>query len=103
MVRPPLVPILRLLGDDALSLFLREVRNFLVALRDNTLLWSNQVSVTFTAAGTQDVRHGLGRQPTGYTVEGRTANLQVWDGGTPTSEVLPLTSSAAGTVRLRIY
>ena len=66
------------------------------------LLWSNQVSFTFSAAGTQDVRHGLGRQPTGYTLECRTAYLQVWDGGTPTSEVLPLTSSGAGTFLLRI-
>lgn len=103
MARPPIVPILRLLGDDPVSLFLREVRNFLIALRDNSLLWSNQVSVTFPSAGTQQVRHGLGRVPTGYTVEGQTAALVLWDGGTPTSEFLPLTSSAAGTVRLRIY
>ena len=103
MVRPPLVPILRLLGDDALSLFLREVRNFLVALRDNTLLWSNQVAVGFSGAGTVQVRHGLGRTPTGYTIEGRTADIRVWDGGAPSDEYLPLTSSGAGTVRLRIY
>jgi hypothetical protein len=103
MARPPIVPILRLLGDDAVSLFLREVRNFLVALRDNSLLWSNQVSVTFAGASTQNVSHGLGRIPTGYVIEGKSADVRVWDGGTPTAEFLPLTSSAAGTVRLRVY
>lgn len=101
-MRVPAVPLLRDLGGAA-NLFLREVRNFLQGVAGQPILWGNRVSAEFTGAGTINVPHGLDRQPLAYVIEGRSADISVFDGGTPTTEHFVLTSTGAGTVRLWVY
>ncbi len=103
-MRSPAVPILRVIDDSSVGRFLREAHTFFTALRDLHRLWGERISVTFTAPSqTISVVHGLGRVPSGYTVEGTTTATLVHDGGTPTDSVIPLTCTSAGTVRLWVY
>lgn len=61
------------------------------------------LSVTFSVAGTQNVQHLLGRQPTGWIVVGKTATCDVWNTSSPDSSFLYLESSAAATLTLLVF
>lgn len=100
----PKLPLLREIADAATSLTLRDIRSFLVGLAVLPRLWGNRVSVTFTGAGELAVSHGLGYSPSGYVVEGLTADIRIYDGAAPaTSSTINLKSTGAGTARLWIF
>lgn len=99
---------LRTLADPPAGLFLREVRAFLQALLGADHLWGNRVSITWAASGTQAVAHGLGKRPTGYVVEGKTAQFHVYDGAIPANPLpetthVYLASTGAMTARVRFF
>lgn len=65
---------------------------------------TRSLTVTFTAAGSVTVDHGLGRVPRGYVIVGRTTNIQVFDGVTlSTDKLLSLQTSGAGVVRILVF
>jgi len=88
----------------AADLVARETSDFLQRLIDQPRLWGNRIEVTFPGATELRVTHGLGRIPEGYIVEGRTADIRLYDGTTAASStVLPLRSTGAGTFRLWVF
>ncbi len=63
------------------------------------------MSISFaTANANVSTAHSLGRQPTGYIVYQKSANLNVYDGTSAnTSSVINLRSSAAGTASMIVF
>lgn len=81
---------------------IRDVINGRVSLTDNCE--TSLVSVTFSAAGDQDVKHQLGRTPQGYIVAGRSANISLFDGsGERNTESISIQSDGAGSASLLIF
>lgn len=92
--------------DQALMQVQDSVSDSIQSLTKIPILESNllkDVSVSSVAAG---VEHGLNRQPLGFIVVDRTANVQVWRSATPSvapEKLLMLEASSAATISLLIF
>lgn len=108
MAQIPNTPLGRIFEEGPLSQTFREIRGFLDRLLAVPYLWGDRQTVTFPSATTIPVRHGLGRPPVGYVVEGLSADARVFDGTIPSSPLpssthIYLAASAAVTAKLRIF
>ena len=95
------LPPSRQLKDEATHKTVQELRQTLQQICDEPVLGGIHVDLVFTgAAAPMEVRHGLNRQPTGYVVVRRTADIAVYDAA---GEGLWVQASGAGTVKLYVY
>lgn len=107
----PGLPQLRII-DGPIGTFLQEIRNFLSALKNITLLSGKEVSITFTAtdvAGSvvKRTQTGLGSPPTGFFIFRGHNGSALIESPAPSTEtdrtVLYLRATVAGTYSLWVY
>lgn len=100
MNRPSLPP-LRRIADKVISHVIDELRSLLSTIVNERILWGNLVTITFTAGATPvEIKHNLNRQPTGYIVVRRSANITVYDAA---GAGLWVQASAAGSATLYVF
>lgn len=80
-----------------------EILNGEVNFTDN--FRASIAEVEFTAANTeQRITHGLGKAPIGYIAIGKSANMNLYDGETDTTQTeIYIQSSATGTAKILIF
>lgn len=107
----PGLPQLRII-EGPVGIFLSEIRNFLAAIKNVTLVSGKDVSVTFTAADVagsiiKRVLTGLGYPPTGFYIYRGHNGSSLIESSAPSTEqdktVLYLRATVAGTYSIWVF
>lgn len=108
----PALPQLRTFVDSNVSVSLKEIRDFLAAIKNIRLLSGKEVTITFTSADVagsviKRVITGLGFTPTGYFIINGHTSADLQQQSIPTTEtdntVIFLKASVAGTYKLWVF
>ena len=85
---------------------LLDFRTFMATLLDNSQLWGEHVTVTFSGPGVATAVPASSVSPQHYVVTSATADIRVWTAAPPPDSdrsALWLEASGAGTVNLYLY